>query len=99
MLKENQHNFPLLRVGDTVRVARSTDGEWRRARQLKKYAYLSQWFFELYKVMEITKRTSTKNPKYKLLGPDGKEIPRWFLPRQIVLGVPDATALHKWYVR
>jgi cytochrome c556 len=35
LLKENQHTFQSLRVGDTVRVARATDGVWQRTRQLK----------------------------------------------------------------
>jgi hypothetical protein len=42
LISENQHHFPWLRIGDTVRVARITDGAWRQTRQLKKYAYLSQ---------------------------------------------------------
>jgi hypothetical protein len=42
LLKENQLTFPRLRVRDTVRVARATDGAWRRTRQLKQYAYISQ---------------------------------------------------------
>jgi hypothetical protein len=44
---------------------------------------MSQWFFELYKVSEITRATLTKNSMYKLLGPDGKEISRWFLHQDL----------------
>ena len=46
LIATNQHNFPQLREGDTVRVARVTSGEWRKTRQLKTYSYLSQWFVE-----------------------------------------------------
>jgi hypothetical protein len=38
---------------------------------------MSQWFLELYRVSEIT--------GYKLLGPDGKEISRWFLRQDLQL--------------
>jgi hypothetical protein len=82
-IAENQQKFPQLRIGDTVRVARSTSGTWRRTRQLKKYAYMSQWFLELYKVTQITRATPTKNSIYKLLGPDGKEINRFFLRQDL----------------
>lgn len=83
LIAENQHNFPPLRIGDTVRVARSTDGTWRRTRQLKKYGYLTQWFFEIYKVSEITRASSTKNSMYKLIDPEGKEIDRYFLRQDL----------------
>jgi transposase InsO family protein len=83
LIAESQQKFPRLRIGDTVHVARSTDGVWRRTRQLKKYAYLSQWFLELYKVGFITCATPTKNSMYKLLGPDHKEINRFFLRQDL----------------
>jgi hypothetical protein len=75
-----------LRIGDTVRVARRTIGEWRKARTFKKFSYMKIWLYELFKVAEITRPTKTKASLYKLLGPDGKLIDRWFL-RQALLKI------------
>lgn len=83
-LAENEINFPKLRIGDIVRVAKSVSGEWRKSRQLKKYSYLTNWFYELYKVVEITRRSVKKNEMYKLLSPDGKLIDRFFLRQDLL---------------
>eukprot|EP01127_Copromyxa_protea_P007152 TRINITY_DN1706_c0_g1_i2.p1 TRINITY_DN1706_c0_g1~~TRINITY_DN1706_c0_g1_i2.p1 ORF type:complete len:165 (+),score=21.51 TRINITY_DN1706_c0_g1_i2:28-495(+) len=48
--RPTQVNFPALRVGDSVRVARRTSGDWLKSRALKKRAYLKNWFYELFKV-------------------------------------------------
>ena len=76
LLAANAVNFPKLVVGDTVRVAKRVNGEWRKSRTFKSYAYLSQWFHELFKVAEVTQPTAVKNSMYKLLGPDGTLIDR-----------------------
>jgi transposase InsO family protein len=79
LLRENEHNFPKLRVGDTVRVAKRVNGEWRKSRTFKKYSYMSQYFYELYKVSEITQPTAVKNSMYRLVG-----IDRWFLRQDLL---------------
>jgi hypothetical protein len=84
LLAANDRRFPKLRVGDTVQVARRTIGEWRKARTFKKYSYMKQWMYELFKVAEITRPTKTKASLYKLLGPDGKLINRWFLRQDLL---------------
>jgi hypothetical protein len=38
LLAENDRKFPKLRIGDTVRVARRTIGEWRKACTFKKFS-------------------------------------------------------------
>jgi hypothetical protein len=40
--------------------------------------------YELFKVAEITRPTKTKASLYKLLGPDGKLIDRWFLRQDLL---------------
>lgn len=84
LLAENDRRFPKLRIGDTVRVAWRTVGEWRKARTFKKYSYMKIWLYELFKVAEITRPTKTKASLYKLLGPDGKLINRWFLRQDLL---------------
>jgi hypothetical protein len=80
LLAENDRK---LRVGNTVRVARRTVGEWRKACTFKKYSYMKQWLYELFKVAEITRPTKTKASLYKLLRPDGK-IDCWFLRQDLL---------------
>jgi transposase InsO family protein len=84
LLAENDRKFPKLRIGDTVRVARRTVGEWRKARTFKKFSYMKQWMYELFKVAEVTRPTKTKASLYKLLGPDSKLIDRWFLRQDLL---------------
>jgi transposase InsO family protein len=84
LLAENDRKFPKLRIGDTVRVARRTVGEWRKARTFKKFSYMKIWLYELFKVAEVTCPTKTKASLYKLLGPDGKLINRWFLRHDLL---------------
>jgi hypothetical protein len=67
-----------------VRVAKRTIGEWRKVCTFKKYLYMKQWMYELFKVAEITCPTKTKASLYKLLGPDGKLIDRWFLRQDLL---------------
>jgi hypothetical protein len=52
LLAKNDRQFPKLRVGNIVRVARQTMGEWRKAYTFKKYSYIKQWMYELFKVAE-----------------------------------------------
>jgi hypothetical protein len=84
LLVENDRKFPKLRIGDTVKVARKTIGEWRKAHTFKKFSYMKIWLYELFKVAEITHLTKTKASLYKLLGPDGKLIDRWFLRQDLL---------------
>jgi hypothetical protein len=42
------------------------------------------WLYELFKVAEIMCPTKTKALLYKLLGPDGKLINRWFLHQDLL---------------
>ena len=84
LLAANAVNFPKLVTGDSVRVAKRVNGEWRKSRTFKSYSYLSQWFYELFKVAEITQATAVKNSMYKLLGPDGTLIDRWFLRQDLL---------------
>ena len=84
LLAANAVNFPKLVIGDTVRVAKRVNGEWRKSRTFKSYSYLSQWFYELFKVAEVTQPTAVKNSMYKLLGPDGTLIDRWFLRQDLL---------------
>ena len=84
LLLKNARNFPTLRIGDNVRVSRDTTGEWRRTRTFKNYSYLSQWFYEIYKVAEITTPTSIKNSLYKLLDENGRIIDNYFLRQNLL---------------
>jgi hypothetical protein len=84
LLAENDRKFPKLRIGDMVRVARRTIGEWRKACTFKKFSYMKIWLYELFKVAEITRLTKTKASLYKLLGPDGKLIDCWFLCQDLL---------------
>ena len=84
LLLKNARSFPTLRIGDNVRVSRDTTGEWRRNRQFKKYSYLAQYFYEIYKVAEITIPTTTKNSLYKLLDDNGKLINHFFLRQNLL---------------
>jgi hypothetical protein len=88
LLAENDRKFPKLRIGDTVRVARRTIGEWRKAHTFKKFSYMKIWLYELFKVAEITCPTKTKASLYKLLGPDGKLIDCWFLRQDLLKIIP-----------
>jgi hypothetical protein len=45
---------------------------------------MKQWMYELFKVTEITHPTKTKASLYKLLGPNGKLIDRWFLCQDLL---------------
>jgi hypothetical protein len=81
LLAENDRKFPKLRIGDTVKVARRTIGEWRKARTFRKFSYMKIWLYELFKVAEIMRPTKTKTLLYKLLGPDGKLIVAGFCAR------------------
>jgi hypothetical protein len=84
LLVENDRKFPKLRIGNTVKVARRTIGEWRKARTFKKFSYMKIWLYKLFKVAEITHPTKTKASLYKLLGPNGKLIDRWFLRQDLL---------------
>jgi len=83
LLEKNKQNFPELRVGDTVRLAKRTVGEWRKERQLKKYSSMTQWLYELFKVADIKSSSKVMAEQYKLLGPDGKMIDRLFLRQDL----------------
>ena len=84
LLLKNARNFPTLRIGDSVRVSKDTSGEWRKTRTFKNYSYLSQWFYEIYKVAEITIPTSIKNSLYKLLDENGRIIDNYFLRQNLL---------------
>jgi hypothetical protein len=84
LLAENNRKFPKLCIGDRVKVARRTIGEWRKACTFKKFSYMKIWLYELFKVAEITRPTKIKALLYKLLGPDGKLINRWFLCQDLL---------------
>jgi hypothetical protein len=85
IVAENTRNFPELKVGSTVRIARRTDGSWRKSRMLSKRGYLVNWFQELYKVSSWTRASPTKASLYTLIGPDGKLIARQFLRHDLLL--------------
>jgi hypothetical protein len=84
LLAVNDRQFLKLRIGDTVQVAWQTIGEWRKARTFKKYSYIKQWMYKLFKVAKITRPTKTKASLYKLLGLNGKLIDRWFLCQDLL---------------
>lgn len=44
-----------------------------------KYSAMKQWLYELFKVAEIKYSTKLMAEQYKLLGPDGKLINKWFV--------------------
>eukprot|EP01127_Copromyxa_protea_P016664 TRINITY_DN498_c0_g1_i6.p1 TRINITY_DN498_c0_g1~~TRINITY_DN498_c0_g1_i6.p1 ORF type:complete len:112 (-),score=5.77 TRINITY_DN498_c0_g1_i6:211-546(-) len=73
-----------LRVGNSVRVARRALSNWRKTRQLKKYSFMKQWLYEVFKVAEVTRPSKTKASMYKLLGPDGKLLDRWFIRQDLL---------------
>jgi len=84
LIKESQHHHPKLVVGDTVRVAKRVNGEWRRGRQLKQYAYLTQWFYELYTVANISNATRLHNSLYTLMDPNGETVQQKFLRQDLL---------------
>lgn len=85
LLEANERLFPLLRVGDIVRVHKRTTGEWRRQTTLKKKAYQKQWFFELYKVAHISRPHPTKAPHFTLFDIEAKhDVPRKFLRQDLL---------------
>jgi transposase InsO family protein len=84
LLAENNRKFPKLHIGDTVRVARRTIGEWRKAHTFKKYSYMKIWMYELFHIATITRPTKTKASLYQLLGPDDKLINCWFLRQDLL---------------
>lgn len=69
--EQNETNYPDLEVGDKVRVARRTEGSWRKTRQLKKYAAMKQWGFEIYTVAGMTKGGLTKARTYTVADDEG----------------------------
>lgn len=93
VMKNIPHTFPELRVGDTVRVARRTMGQWRKSRMLKGYSYLTQWFYELFRIAHITQPNKLKSPQYSLLDPDGKLIEDRKFLRQDLLKVDPKTLI------
>lgn len=93
ILSETRKNFPTLKVGDYVRVSRDVSSEFRKSRTFKRYAYLKNWFYELYQVVQITRPTPTKNSRYVLMDDETKQrIPRYFL-RQHLLKIDKANLI------
>lgn len=84
-LAENTHNFPELRMGDKVRIARRTFSSFRKSRTFKKFAYMKNWSYELFKVASITRSTPTKASLYTLLDPEGKLVDHQFLRQDLLL--------------
>jgi transposase InsO family protein len=97
--EQNEDNYPDLEVGDKVRVARRTEGSWRRTRQLKKYSAMKQWGFEIYTVSGMTKGSPTKSVTYTvkddqdhiLMSAINKDvnIPKAFIRQDLQLVYPD----------
>eukprot|EP01127_Copromyxa_protea_P016663 TRINITY_DN498_c0_g1_i18.p1 TRINITY_DN498_c0_g1~~TRINITY_DN498_c0_g1_i18.p1 ORF type:complete len:100 (-),score=2.25 TRINITY_DN498_c0_g1_i18:537-836(-) len=45
---------------------------------------MKQWLYEVFKVAEVTRPSKTKASMYKLLGPDGKLLDRWFIRQDLL---------------
>lgn len=84
LLAANAKSYPEVKPGDAVRVAKRTEGAWRKYTSLKKYSYQRQWFPELYTVVTRTTPTSTKAEYYRLKR-DGKIIRKNFLRADLML--------------
>ena len=89
LIAENKSTYPELAVGDKVRVARRTEGSWRKTRQLKKYAYMKNWTYEIFTVSAKTRGGPTKAVTYTLKDDDGNilvedsDIPKQFIRQDL----------------
>jgi transposase InsO family protein len=66
LVAENKSVYPVLEIGDQVRVARRTIPSWRATRTLKKYAYMKNWTYEIFIVSAKTRGSTTKAITYTL---------------------------------
>lgn len=74
LVVENETHYPPLAVGDHVRVARRTEGSWRKTRQLKKMAYMKLWTYEVFTIAAKTRGSKTKAVTYTLKDEHGEII-------------------------
>ena len=85
LVEESLCDFPNLEIGNYVRVHRRVDGAWRKTTQLKAKAYMSQWFWTIYKVSHITRPKDAKAQLYTLFDLESKhDIQRKFLRQDLL---------------
>ncbi len=104
LVEKNKSAFPDLKMGDRVRVARRTEGSWRKTRQLKKYSYMKNFTYEIFTVIAVTLGSATKAKTYTLQDDDDNilmqnldkdtEIPKQFI-RQDLQKVDPGKIIHE----